>query len=233
MRTRCGPPRSRPRSTPNLRAMLERLWRTGEIFLERPDIADEFRNVVHYLTRVFPQVVPRLDGRLRAAWDAAGFDPGLLDDAALPQLRFGTWVGGDRDGHPFVTADVTERSLHSLRERAVVAARRRARRARRPPQPVRPHRPGAESSSPRGSMPRRPRSVRPVRVAVERNPDEPWRQAINLIRCPASPAAPRDAGSRRVAGIAMPTSWWTTCGGEPAAGRDRGRAAWRATTSTR
>ena len=59
----------------DLRARLERLWRTGEIFLERPDIADEFRNVADYLARVFPEVVPRLDSRLRAAWAAAGLIP--------------------------------------------------------------------------------------------------------------------------------------------------------------
>ena len=165
----------------DLRAMLERLWRTGEIFLERPEVADEFRNVTHYLTRVFPQVVPRLDGRLRTAWVAAGFDPDLLDGAALPQLRFGTWVGGDRDGHPFVTSDVTERSLHSLRQRAValldgelggLAA----------------HLSLSDLIDPAPSeltewIDARATALGPAGAsAVARNPDEPWRQAINLIR---------------------------------------------------
>jgi phosphoenolpyruvate carboxylase len=165
----------------NLRAMLERLWRTGEIFLERPDIADEFRNVAHYLVRVFPQVVSRLDGRLRSAWVATGFDPELLTDAALPQLRFGTWVGGDRDGHPFVTADVTERSLRSLRERAVtllddelagLATRLSLSDLidRAPSELTSWIDATATALGPAGAR------------SVERNPDEPWRQAINLIR---------------------------------------------------
>jgi phosphoenolpyruvate carboxylase len=180
----------------DLRAMLERLWRTGDIFLERPDVADEFRNVAHYLTRVFPQVVTRLDARLRAAWAAAGFDSALLDGAALPRLHFGTWVGGDRDGHPFVTAAVTERSLGSLRERAIALlddelaelAARLSLSARIQPAP---DELGAWIEATAAAL--GPAGTR----AVERNPDEPWRQAVNLIRArlprPADePAAPGD-----------------------------------------
>ena len=55
-----------------IKAGLERLWRTGDIFLERPEVADELRAVVHYLVRVFPEVVPRLDAALRFAWQEAG-----------------------------------------------------------------------------------------------------------------------------------------------------------------
>ncbi len=103
----------------DVKAILERLWRTGEIFLERPEVADELRNIVHYLVRVFPEVVPRLDGRLRTAWEEAGLDHELLENQSLPRVSFGTWVGGDRDGHPFVTADVTARTLDVLRREAV------------------------------------------------------------------------------------------------------------------
>ena len=103
----------------DIKAGLERLWRTGEVFLERPEVADELRNVTHYLNRVFPDVIRQLDGRLRSAWEDAGFDPVLLDTAALPRVSFGTWVGGDRDGHPFVTADVTRRTLNHLHHKAL------------------------------------------------------------------------------------------------------------------
>ncbi len=174
-------PRERADIDGDVRAVLERLWRTGEIFLERPDVADEFRNVTHYLVRVFPEVIPRLDARLRAAWDAAGFPVHLLDGAALPQLRFGTWVGGDRDGHPFVTADVTARSLTALRERALGLLAD-----------------GLDRLASRLSLSDRlepaPRELLawiddtatalgpPSVAALERNPGEPWRQAINLVR---------------------------------------------------
>ncbi|MFA7344620.1 MAG: phosphoenolpyruvate carboxylase [Terrimicrobiaceae bacterium] len=107
------------------KAALERLWRTGEILLEKPKLADERRNVLHYLRDVFPSVLPELDGRLRHAWLDAGFDAALLENEdRLPQVRFGTWVGGDRDGHPGVTAEVTAETLRHLRANALVVLAR-------------------------------------------------------------------------------------------------------------
>ncbi|MEI6492675.1 MAG: phosphoenolpyruvate carboxylase [Verrucomicrobiota bacterium] len=107
------------------KAALERLWRTGEILLEKPKLADELRNVMHYLRDVFPTVLPELDERLRHAWQDTGFDPLLLEkEDQLPQIRFGTWVGGDRDGHPGVTSAVTAETLESLRANALVVLAR-------------------------------------------------------------------------------------------------------------
>lgn len=108
------------RARAEFRAALERLWRTGEILLEKPSVADERRNVFNYLRDVFPLVLPELDQRFRAAWLAAGFSPDLVrDPSALPALRFGSWVGGDRDGHPGVTAAVTAETLQQLRTNAL------------------------------------------------------------------------------------------------------------------
>lgn len=107
------------------KAALERLWRTGEILLEKPTLSDERRNMLHYLRDVFPAVLPELDARLRFAWEDAGFDPALVSgDAKLPKVIFGTWVGGDRDGHPGVTAQVTEETLERLRANALVVLHR-------------------------------------------------------------------------------------------------------------
>jgi len=106
-------------------AALERLWRTGEILLEKPTLTDERRNVLHYLRDVFPVVLPELDQRLRHAWVAAGFDRALISDPSrLPRVRFGTWVGGDRDGHPGVTAAVTAENLERYRANALVVLHR-------------------------------------------------------------------------------------------------------------
>ena len=104
-----------------VKAALERLWRTGEILLEKPSLTDERRNVLHYLRDVFPAVLPALDERLRQAWMDAGYDVALLSEpGTLPRLRFGTWVGGDRDGHPGVTAEVTGETLERLRVNALL-----------------------------------------------------------------------------------------------------------------
>jgi phosphoenolpyruvate carboxylase len=99
-----------------IKVTLERLWRTGEVYRTKPAVADERRNVVYYLREVFPNVLADLDLRLRQAWRACGYEVGRLNSPdALPRLRFGTWVGGDRDGHPLVTAKVTAETFQDLR----------------------------------------------------------------------------------------------------------------------
>ena len=96
---------------------LERLWRTGGFLLVKPKVDDERRAVIHYLRDVFPGAIERVDTRLRHAFVDAGCDAALLCGA--PRVRFGSWVGGDRDGHPLVTADVTEETLTELRAAAM------------------------------------------------------------------------------------------------------------------
>jgi len=104
-----------------LKVVLERLWRTGEILLEKPQVSTERRGATFYLREVFPLALEQLDERLRNAWKDAGFNPALLENPhSWPRVRFGTWVGGDRDGHPLVTADVTDDSLKELRLNALI-----------------------------------------------------------------------------------------------------------------
>jgi phosphoenolpyruvate carboxylase len=99
---------------------LEKLWRSGEIFLEQPSIADERREILFYFREILPTAVLSLDERLRNAWEEVGFSPVLLEErGVMPQLQFGTWVGGDRDGHPLVNAAVTQESLLELRHGAL------------------------------------------------------------------------------------------------------------------
>jgi phosphoenolpyruvate carboxylase len=70
------------------------------------------------LREVFPEAVSRAHTHLAEAWEQAGFDPAELN-ALPPMIRFGTWIGGDRDGHPGVTAGVTEHALGALRANAL------------------------------------------------------------------------------------------------------------------
>ena len=105
-----------------IKVTLERLWRTGEVHRTKPRLFEERRNIVHYLRDVFPAVLADVDLRLRQAWSDSGFNRAVLASAdKLPRLRFGTWVGGDRDGHPLVTADVTATTFQDLRDAAIHA----------------------------------------------------------------------------------------------------------------
>ena len=75
---------------------MQRLWRTGEIRLTKPEIADERKGALYYLREAFPSALPQIDERLCQAWTAHGFDPELIEHpSTLPQLRLGSWVGGD------------------------------------------------------------------------------------------------------------------------------------------
>lgn len=170
-------------------ARLTTLWRTDEIFLEKPDVASERRNILYYLRNVFPDIVRLLDERLCQAWQTAGLDPALIAGVEhLPRLRFGTWVGGDRDGHPLVTAEVTRETLVELRQQALSIVQDQLRELARalslsdlrqsPPPELSEH--IAEVAAARG----------PVGAqAVKRNPNEAWRQWVNLMlaRLPLTP----------------------------------------------
>lgn len=110
----------------NIKQTLYRIWKTGEIFLEKPDVSSELRNVVHYLANVFPEIVPVMDRRMVQAWEDHGLDSMMLYElGAWPKLTFGNWVGGDRDGHPLVTHEVTAETLLTLRLNSLVVIRRK------------------------------------------------------------------------------------------------------------
>ncbi len=108
-----------------IKIVLERLWRSGEILLEKPEVASERKGVIFYMREVFPLALEQLDERLRRAWKASGFTAELLDNPhTWPRVRYGSWVGGDRDGHPLVTASVTAETLNEMRLNALVVIHR-------------------------------------------------------------------------------------------------------------
>ena len=180
-----------------IKGVLERLWRAGEILIQKPDVTAELRNVVHYLREVFPLALPVLDSRLRAAWEEAGFDPAEVEAPdCLPRVAFGDWVGGDRDGHPFVTADVTAGTLRELRSQALALLHERLTNvAARLSLSELLQEPPAELCEYVARLSRQ--LGERGEHAVRRNPQEPWRQLTNLIvaQLPSSdgadaPAAP-------------------------------------------
>jgi phosphoenolpyruvate carboxylase len=106
-----GPPQfidQDARATADLRALVQTLWKTEEVRGTRPEVRNEVRNGLYFfnesLFEAVPEVYRRLEMSIRRAY--AG-DPGLADLDLPAVLRFGSWIGGDRDGNPNVTHEAT------------------------------------------------------------------------------------------------------------------------------
>ncbi|MEV0727859.1 phosphoenolpyruvate carboxylase [Polymorphospora sp. NPDC050346] len=100
-----------------LAELLDLLWQTDELRLDRPDPTDEARNAVYYLRDLYgdaaPQVLDDLADTLRTL--------GVETSPTSRPLTFGTWIGGDRDGNPFVTPTVTRDVLLIQHEHGIQA----------------------------------------------------------------------------------------------------------------
>ena len=86
-----------------LRRNILTLWQTALIRLSRLKIQDEIETGLRYYPAAFLEVIPKVNAEVRAALQARWPDTTLLEN---PILRPGSWIGGDRDGNPNVTADV-------------------------------------------------------------------------------------------------------------------------------
>ncbi|WP_108130658.1 phosphoenolpyruvate carboxylase [Gemmobacter caeni] len=101
-----------------LLAEVELLWLTGELRLAKPTVQQEIDWGIHFFHEVLFDALPTLvDGLGYALEHQYGLEP--------PEhfLQFSSWIGGDRDGNPFVTAEVTRYALQRYREAALSKAR--------------------------------------------------------------------------------------------------------------
>ncbi len=99
-------------------AEITSLWQTDEVRIERPLVTDEIRmGLDHYAMSLF-ESVPRIYSEIA---DSLQEVYGLqVRSADIPVLvEFGSWIGGDRDGNPFVTPECTQEALLRARNVAV------------------------------------------------------------------------------------------------------------------
>ena len=105
----------RQRIDRRIEELIEAIWQTDEIRQERPDPFDEALSVLFYLDQTVREAVPDLLDDMATALNAIG---GQMEVGHSP-IRFGTWVGGDRDGNPNVSPEMTEAVLGLQRQRAL------------------------------------------------------------------------------------------------------------------
>jgi phosphoenolpyruvate carboxylase len=110
--------RERTRSEQRLAELIDVLWQTDELRQNRPDPRDEARNAVYYLGELATESAPRVLADLAIVLRELG----VSVPATATPLSFGTWIGGDRDGNPFVTPAVTRDVLLIQHEHGIRTA---------------------------------------------------------------------------------------------------------------
>lgn len=156
---------------------IEELWLSEDVRSGAPSVLDEVRTGIVTFASVLAEVVPRLLRELEEATSSSG-SPGAK--RVSPIVAFGTWMGGDRDGNPHVTPEVTRETLELMRARCLDLLSDRVVRL------------GAELSV-SGRLHPRPDGLRPLldagrqrfpELAAELedvHPNEPYRRALGLM----------------------------------------------------
>ena len=93
------------------------LWRTNLLRQTKLKVIDEVANALSFYDYTFFHELPRLYGAIEDRLDAISGEPRTKPIGSF--LRVGSWIGGDRDGNPFVTADVLNESMRLQSARAI------------------------------------------------------------------------------------------------------------------
>ena len=106
----------REEASERLQAEIQLLWKTDEVRPGKPSVQTEIKNGLHYFEKSLFEAIPILYRNLQRAWRQTYPDA----SRALPSfIRFGSWIGGDRDGNPHVTARVTREACR-MQARAIL-----------------------------------------------------------------------------------------------------------------
>ncbi|MEU4516207.1 phosphoenolpyruvate carboxylase [Nonomuraea wenchangensis] len=97
---------------------IDLLWRTAQLRSSKLDPLDEVRTAMAAFDETLFRMVPQVYRALDAALDPA---TGTRPPQARPFIRYGSWIGGDRDGNPYVTAKVTRETIQIQSDHVLAA----------------------------------------------------------------------------------------------------------------
>jgi phosphoenolpyruvate carboxylase len=102
-----------------LLATVQELWGSDDLRAAQLTVADEVRGGLIHFSSTLADAIPRIYRDLEEA--VAEFYPETADNPPVvpPLLSFGSWIGGDRDGNPFVTPETTVSALELMREQCL------------------------------------------------------------------------------------------------------------------
>jgi phosphoenolpyruvate carboxylase len=104
--------RERQEMIETLAEEIELLWLTGELKLQKPTVEQEVAWGLYFFNENLFDVVPQLLGKVARAF-AKQFPGEVFEVPSF--FQFGSWIGGDRDGNPYVTSEVTRGALRATR----------------------------------------------------------------------------------------------------------------------
>jgi phosphoenolpyruvate carboxylase len=110
-----------------LKRQIQVLWKTDEMRLQKPTVEEEIRNGLYYfresLFDAVPQTYRYLEKAIRRVYGSNASEPAVTVPGGL--IRFGSWIGGDRDGNPFVKPASTVIALRLHMREVLIAYLRR------------------------------------------------------------------------------------------------------------
>lgn len=92
----------------HLKAQIQLMWRTDEVRTRKPTVEDEIRYGLYYFRESLFDAIPTVYRYFERAARIA-YGSGAVNIPSF--LRFGSWIGGDRDGNPFVTPALTRKAI--------------------------------------------------------------------------------------------------------------------------
>lgn len=106
-------PKDRELHVNEIRRTLEILWQTTETRKRQVSVMDEVEQMLFYFKKTIIHLLPHVLDTIRTEYQAAANDEIKLHPGII---KFSSWVGSDRDGHPYVTPEITMKTMAKHRE---------------------------------------------------------------------------------------------------------------------